>query len=79
MIYDMNPYQMPKTFCIGERVDLPAQSPAEHTNSSDVRNLLFCMVSRWRLCCVHVRHVQRSAMAFVRETFSCLVRNVRPT
>jgi hypothetical protein len=29
MIYDMNPFQMPRAFCIGERTGLPAQPPAK--------------------------------------------------
>ncbi|KAH0834860.1 hypothetical protein J3R83DRAFT_10488 [Lanmaoa asiatica] len=29
MVHEMDPFRMPKAFCIGERVDLPAQPPVE--------------------------------------------------
>ena len=75
----MNPYQMPKVFCIGERVGLPAQrcnSRLNNTYSTDIRTLLFCVVTYWCLCRVLVRHVQLSTMAITHKTFSCLVRKI---
>ena len=81
MIYDMNPFQMPKAFCIGERTGLLAQLPAR---SYDAVQTFVIYYSAWSLsgiCGAFTFATSSSVLwpSFTKRPASSCVNSVQPS